>query len=200
MTGAAPGPGGPLPFSEVQRLKRGGARALLALVPVAAGLWSSWRTEIPPFVVIPGTVAAALGVFLWSAERKATELRTRLSAEGLTVELEPRLRRSIPFAEVRDCRLRTYDAEREFGGRGIREGSGWAAYTAGGSLGVEIELVGGERLLVGSRFPEVLAALLRNKAAEAREALVRAAQDRKARVPRASATVEIPVPERSLRP
>lgn len=57
---------------------------------------------------------------------------------------------------------RTYRPLREYGGWGIRwGGKGRMAYNVSGSEGVEVELLDGRTVMVGSRRPDELADTLR---------------------------------------
>lgn len=63
--------------------------------------------------------------------------------------------RVIPVTEIERLEACTYRPMREFGGWGIRRGSGgWRAYTTGGDRGVRVYLRDGRKVLFGSRDPE----------------------------------------------
>ncbi|NOR90555.1 MAG: hypothetical protein GQ524_09905 [Anaerolineales bacterium] len=62
--------------------------------------------------------------------------------------------RKIAFKEVKQFEARTYCSFREYGGHGIRYGSKGKAYTVNGDRGVQIELLNGKRLLIGSQRVE----------------------------------------------
>ena len=64
--------------------------------------------------------------------------------------------RKIAFTEVKQYEVRTYRPIREYGGWGIRYGCKGKAYNVSGDRGVQIELLNGKRLLLGSQRPEEL--------------------------------------------
>ena len=64
--------------------------------------------------------------------------------------------RRIAFTEVKRCEVRTYRPIREYGGWGIRYGRQGKAYNVSGDRGVQIELLHGKRLLIGSQRAEEL--------------------------------------------
>ena len=84
---------------------------------------------------------------------------TEVRSDGLCVGARPftRLRRHIPFDQIKTCQARTYSPMREYGGWGIRYGPSGKAYNMTGNAGVQLELASGERLLIGSRKAEELA-------------------------------------------
>ena len=52
--------------------------------------------------------------------------------------------------------MRTYSPITEYGGWGIKWGSGGKAYNVSGNRGVQQEFTDGKRLLIGSQKPEQL--------------------------------------------
>jgi len=54
----------------------------------------------------------------------------------------------------------TYSPISDYGGWGIRYGSIGKAYNVSGNRGVQLELLNGERILIGSQKPEELAAAI----------------------------------------
>jgi hypothetical protein len=64
--------------------------------------------------------------------------------------------RKIAFTEVKQYEVRTYRPIREYGGWGIRYGCKGKAYNVSGDRGVQIELLNGKRLLIGSQRAEEL--------------------------------------------
>jgi len=71
--------------------------------------------------------------------------------------------RKIAFTEVKQFKARTYRSFREYGGHGIRYGSKGMAYTVSGDRGVQIELLNGKRLLIGSQRAEELSRAIQIK-------------------------------------
>ena len=58
--------------------------------------------------------------------------------------------------------MRKYSPLREFGGWGYRVGPGGKAFNMQGNMGLQLEMMGGEKLLIGTRKPEELAAWVEN--------------------------------------
>jgi hypothetical protein len=63
--------------------------------------------------------------------------------------------------DIREYQIRTYSPLREYGGWGIRWGSKGKAYNVSGDRGVELLLLDGRRVLIGSQRPEELAQALK---------------------------------------
>ena len=86
------------------------------------------------------------------------QLVTEVRADGIYLRFSPfhRTFRSIAFTEVKRCEVRTYRPIREYGGWGIRYGRQGQAYNVSGDRGVQIELLHGKRLLIGSQRAEEL--------------------------------------------
>lgn len=86
-----------------------------------------------------------------------TKLITVVDHEGIHIRYFPLLRRTIPFDNLKNYSIRTYDAIFEHWGWGIwRNKNGWV-YTVSGNRGVELELANGKRVLIGSQQPETFA-------------------------------------------
>ena len=64
--------------------------------------------------------------------------------------------RRIAFTEVKRCTVETYRPITEYGGWGIRYGCKGKAYNVSGDRGVQIELLNGKRLLIGSQRAQEL--------------------------------------------
>lgn len=87
-----------------------------------------------------------------------SQLVTEVCDDGIYIRFFPFHRTShrIAFTEVKQFEVRTYRSFREYGGHGIRYGSKGKAYTVSGDRGVQIELLNGKRLLIGSQRAEEL--------------------------------------------
>ncbi|MDJ0806490.1 MAG: DUF6141 family protein [Gammaproteobacteria bacterium] len=83
-------------------------------------------------------------------------LITEVNAEGLCIRFHPLRRKIVPHSSIRSCESRTYKPIREYGGWGIKYGpSGWA-YNVFGNRGVQLILIDGKRILIGSQRCEAL--------------------------------------------
>lgn len=87
------------------------------------------------------------------------ELRVHVDADGVHVRFRPFFRKRIALESIVRCEARTYRPILEYGGWGIRwslTGRGWA-YNVSGDRGVQLELVDGKCILIGSQRPNDLA-------------------------------------------
>jgi hypothetical protein len=90
--------------------------------------------------------------YLFYSLRLITEVRP----EGLIIRFYPLRRKFIPYHQIKTCQARTYKPLREYGGWGIKYGpAGWA-YSILGDRGVQLVLVDGTRVLIGSQRAEEL--------------------------------------------
>ncbi len=89
-------------------------------------------------------------------------LKTEVRSDGLYYRFFPfhlSVRR-IPLGDLKSFEALTYRPLREYGGWGIRWGSRGKAYNVSGNRGVQLELVGGQRIMIGSRRAQELAEAL----------------------------------------
>jgi hypothetical protein len=88
-----------------------------------------------------------------------TRLIVRVDRTHLHIRYRPFFRQSIQLEQIMRFEPCTYRPLRDYGGWGIRIwlfGKGWA-YNVSGNRGVQLELSGGKRLLIGSQQPDALA-------------------------------------------
>ena len=64
------------------------------------------------------------------------------------------------WAEINKLYIREYNALQEFWGWGIRYNASGKAYTLSGSTGLQLELNNGRKVLIGTRCPQQLEAVL----------------------------------------
>jgi hypothetical protein len=84
------------------------------------------------------------------------KLITEVRGDGIYIRFFP-LHLSfhkIAFKDLKRYEVRTYRPLLEYGGWGIRYGFKGKAYTVSGNRGVQLELLDGKRLLIGSQRPE----------------------------------------------
>ena len=160
-------------FHEEQRFSRPLALLLLPvlLLPFGVVAWGAWRQLVKglPFGNNPapdGVLLAVLMVhllitvgliWLFLTVRLTTEVRQ----DGLHIRFRPFHGRERRIDGIRSWKARDYQPIGEFGGWGIRRnGRGDGAYNVRGSRGVDLELEGGKRLLIGSQEADRLAEAL----------------------------------------
>lgn len=89
----------------------------------------------------------------------AMRLIVEVRKDGVYIRFSPlhyRFHR-IPLTELKSYKVRNYSPIKEYGGWGIRYGVKGKAYNVSGNRGVQLELLNGKRLLIGSQKPEELA-------------------------------------------
>jgi hypothetical protein len=62
----------------------------------------------------------------------------------------------MPFEAIQTYEAKTYRPLREYGGWGIRYGAAGKAYNVSGNLGVQLSLLSGRKIMLGSQKPEEL--------------------------------------------
>jgi hypothetical protein len=142
------------------------ALALLSVVGIL--LWLVWWIKpgnvlpniavlLPAFIVI-GLVAVPLATL---------KLTTRITDQAIYVRLSPpplyRMHPSrIPWTSVRQAYVREYHEFKEYGGFGIRYAtpSIGDAITLNAHTGLQLELTNGKKLLISTRRPDELEAVL----------------------------------------
>ncbi len=154
-------------FHEEQRLRLWWA--WLAIVAIAGVAWYFFLVQVifgtpvgtnpaPDAVVVVVWLVFGIGLPLFGY---AIKLVTTVRMDGVVVRFFPLATRRISLREVAAYQVRRYRAIAEYGGWGIRFGRHKKrAWTTGGDAGVELELTGGTRLLIGSQRAEELAGTL----------------------------------------
>lgn len=107
----------------------------------------------PNIVMIITWVIA--GVFL-PAFIGSTKLVTEVRGNGLYIQYFPfhLSPRRIAFDKLQNYEVRVYRPLLEYGGWGIRYGTKGQAYNMAGNRGVQLVLIDGKRILIGSQKPE----------------------------------------------
>jgi len=153
-------------FHEVQPLRQWHSRVVLA-VPPSALLFIAMRQIAfhrpwahPPVsngdLIFLSILLVAVYIRLITV-RLVTDLRAaelRIGLRGLW-----RLRR-VPLATIHCARAVRYDPVSDYGGYGVRSGAHGIGFIAYGNRGVQLELIDGSHLLVGSQRPDELAAII----------------------------------------
>lgn len=155
-------------FREVQRFRQWWLWLVIAIGPLT--VWhSTYRRFIlgerigtrqladNPLLVLWVAIGIGLPLLFYSA-RLITEVRT----DGIYIRFFPFHLSFLRFAfdSIKACEARTYSPIWEYGGWGIRYGWNGKAYNVSGNQGIQLELNGGKRILIGTQRPmEFLAAL-----------------------------------------
>lgn len=90
------------------------------------------------------------------------KLVTEVRSDGVYVMFFPLQfhSRRIAFDDIKNHKIRTYSALKEYGGYGIRFGSKGKAYNVYGDKGIQFEFRDGTLLLIGTQRPEEFASAL----------------------------------------
>lgn len=99
-----------------------------------------------------------LPLFFFSAK-----LSTEVRSDGIYIRFFPFHRefRTLPFESIKQYEAKDYSPFKEYGGYGIRYGKSGKAYNVSGNRGVQLELVSGRKILIGSNRADELAAAIR---------------------------------------
>ena len=125
---------------------------------IADGQWGKNKTT--DNVLVVGILLVAITTILLLNFR----LETRITQDGVFVRFFPIHIKLKHYAwnNLSKCFVRKYSPVREYGGWGIRislSGNG-NAYNVSGDKGLQLELVSRKRLLIGTKKPEELNAVL----------------------------------------
>lgn len=163
-------------FREVQRSRQWWVWAIV-LAPIlifAYGLFKQlvlgepWGNNPMSNKAIVGIIVALVLIAVWIYQMR---LIIEVRDDGVLVHYYLLWRRrTIPFRQIRRAYARIYNPIREYGGWGIRmefDRRGWA-YNVSGNEGVQLELDGDERLLIGSQRAEELARTIQEKMSDVR--------------------------------
>ncbi|MBN2245299.1 MAG: hypothetical protein JW755_05600 [Candidatus Aminicenantes bacterium] len=93
----------------------------------------------------------------------SVKLSTEVRHDGLYIRFFPFHHefRTLPFEAIKQYAVRDYSPLREYGGYGIRYGSSGKAYNVSGKRGVQLELVSGRKILIGSKKADEMIAAIR---------------------------------------
>ena len=149
-------------FIEIQQFRQGWLLAIVlaALIYIGFKVFRNWPMS-GTNMLIYGAIALALvlvPVFILSIK-----MVTEVKNDAIHIRFFPLKREIIPFSEIAKCDARQYSPIKEYGGWGIRYGTKGMAYNVSGDRGVQLELVNGKRLLIGSQRSEELVKTIRSK-------------------------------------
>ena len=141
---------------------------LILLIPVAISWWIlivqiGFGTfvenhQAPDSVTVIMWLLFGLGLPLFAY---VTRLITDVQGDGVYLRFAPLYSRTIALEDIAAYQARQYRPFREYGGWGIRYGGRTKrAFIVGGNRGVELTLVDGTRVLIGSQRPEEFASAI----------------------------------------
>jgi len=163
-------------FQEIQKFRQRFLWILLLLIDILALIFfgygifkqlvlgQSWGSKPLPdiaLLIVGLFFILLLAVITYSFY--AMKLITEVRDDSLTLRFHPLTHQLIPYEHIKTCKVRNYHPIREYGGWGIRYGRKGKAFTVSGTLGVQLELVQGKSLLIGSQRPEELSRAIQMK-------------------------------------
>lgn len=104
-----------------------------------------------------GMVAAIIiGAVNWLIVKM--RIKTKVSGEALWVSYPPLARwKKITPEMIQSYEIRTYNAVREFGGHGLKKTrKSGTSYTLSGNVGLQLYLIGGKKILIGTQKKQAL--------------------------------------------
>ena len=157
-------------FREVQRF-----RQLWIWVVIIFLMGLSWYSFVQQIVAkipfgtrpAPDLIVIAMWIFFgWAFPLMVLTagLTTEVRGDGIYIRYIPfhRKFRTMPFEAIQTYEARTYRPLKEYGGWGIRYGAAGKAYNVSGKRGVQLVLVSGRKILLGSQKPEQLVLAIEN--------------------------------------
>ena len=155
-------------FVEVQRFNQWWLRGLMGLVCVPP-LWGIYYQVIlgKPFGNKPASdhalyILAALLLFLAFFFLRIAKLETWITKEGMDVRFFPFhiTARHYFWGDIDKVIVRNYSPIGEYGGWGLKSGSGGDTYNVSGEQGIQLVFKSGRKLLVGTNKPQEAANVL----------------------------------------
>ena len=151
-------------FREVQRFRQVWIWVVVIFLMVLS--WYSFIQQIVskiPFGTRPAPDLVVIGMWIlfgwvFPVVVFTAGLTTEVRRDGIHIRYIPfhRKFRIMPFEAIQNYMTRTYRPLKEYGGWGIRYGTGGKAYTVSGNRGVQLILLSGRKIMLGSQKPEEL--------------------------------------------
>lgn len=113
----------------------------------------------PLFLILLACLLLPALIFFWTLE-------TEVDSKNIYIRIKPFMNKKIPFDEIQSWTVRTYKPIREYGGWGIRWGPKGTAYNIKGDQGLQLVLINGKRILVGTQRQQELARVMRSALAD----------------------------------
>ncbi|MFL3027805.1 MAG: hypothetical protein ACJZ1O_05900 [Candidatus Neomarinimicrobiota bacterium] len=91
------------------------------------------------------------------------KLITTIKEDGINIIFVPFTNFIIPFSKIKYYKIREYRPIIEYGGWGIRFNKSGKAYTVCGTTGLQISLLNGKEILIGTQRPDPILESLNKK-------------------------------------
>ncbi len=152
-------------YKEVQRY--GSEPSLVAAIPVLGAVFIWYMEKLEPemttlglFLILGFMVLLAIALF---ALFKSMRMILRIKEKQIELQYFPFRRKPIVFKknEIKEWRVRSYSAIKEFGGTGYKKqnplkNTGQLSYTLKGKQGLDLSMKGGKRYLIGTQRRQIL--------------------------------------------
>ncbi|MCD6115876.1 hypothetical protein J7K93_02580 [bacterium] len=153
---------GSVSFAEVQYFRQ--IWILLTVFFIAVFMWYTYVRQIifnqpfgnnpmPDTLLVIFMLIFGLGMpWLFIRMRLFTEVRE----DGIYLKFFPFNFgfHKIVFDDIEKYEIREYHPIKEYGGWGIKSGSGGKAYNVSGNMGLQLKLKNGKKVLIGTQRPE----------------------------------------------
>lgn len=109
-----------------------------------------------------GLIVFMLFMFLFTFLFSQIGLETQITNKGIAIRflLFERDYKLFKWSEISKCYVRQYRPLMEYGGWGIKFGSRGTAYNVFGNKGIQLELLDGRNILIGTNKPEEVQTIL----------------------------------------
>ncbi len=156
-------------FLEVQHVRRGWMWFILIFAYTGLGMMavrhlSYQQTAGQSLLTLPSIIFIACLLALVAVLIYNCRLTTIIGGKGIAYRFSPLHlhRRFIAWEDIEELYLREYDALSEYGGWGMKFGSGGKAYTVKGKYGLQLQTTDGRKILIGTQRPIELERLILN--------------------------------------
>jgi len=146
-------------FTEFQRFNQPLMYVIFVFVLITTLIpiyFVSQENELQPretqIIMWTGLLPVAIFSFLFFV----LQLRTQIDKQGIHYGFFPFRRnlKLIPWRDIQSCEVVQYNPLRDYGGWGYRFGRKGKALNIRGNKGIQIEFVGGKKLLIGTQKPQ----------------------------------------------
>jgi len=156
-------------FYEVQQVRRTWMWLLLIVAYTGLGMIAIrhlfyYSAESEGLLTLSSVLFVALILALVAVFIYHSRLITEIGDRGIFYCFSPLQlqRRFIAWEDLEEVYIREYDAISEYGGWGLKFGSGGKAYTVKGKYGIQLQTVDGRKILIGTQRPIELERLILN--------------------------------------
>lgn len=140
-------------FKEIQKI----SKWYFWIIPILLIFYSWYKIyiQIDDEKHLSSSIWGAVVILMIGFFMFIINLKTVINQDGLCLRFFPFHRKTIfyPWNEISRIHVRKYAPFKEFGGWGFRIGA-MKCYTVSGNYGIEVELLNGNKFLIGTRNPK----------------------------------------------